>query len=97
MSGKPDDIPQDVWDKAMAVAAEMEVHAALSTTTAAKGQVIARAIMAEREACARQAEAEQLNGDIPAGTTVRDVKIMIAMVEETAKSIAAAIRQRGEG
>ncbi len=48
MSGKPDDIPQDVWGAA--IAATRYKHIMLD-------EAIARAIMAERERCANVAEA----------------------------------------
>jgi hypothetical protein len=45
---KRDDIEQSAWGAAMKVAVEMEIHASLNTTTVAKADVIARAIMAAK-------------------------------------------------
>lgn len=51
---KPDDIPQDVWDAANDMAAEWLMPGGEGHTMASND--IARAIMAEREACALVAE-----------------------------------------
>lgn len=41
-----DAIPDEILREAMLVAVDMEIHAALSTTTRAKAEVIAKALMA---------------------------------------------------
>lgn len=58
---KPDDIPQDVWTTAAKMAAEYDDWVAHGNTTAslslhaieAMADTIARAVMAERERCAK--------------------------------------------
>lgn len=54
MPGKPDDIPQDVWDAASAVYAQLTVDVGEWHDKVH----IARAILAERERCAKLAERE---------------------------------------
>lgn len=64
------DILEELDAAAMRVAIDMEVHAALSTTTRAKGDVIALALLAvhdtatakERERCARITEKIVIGG-----------------------------------
>ena len=55
-----DAIPDEIMREATLVAVDMEIHAALSTTTRAKAEVIARALMArDKRAEARVRELEQ--------------------------------------
>lgn len=56
---KPDDIPQDVWD-----AANRALEPVAGTYASAQG-TIARAIMAEREACVEFACATARNMPVP--------------------------------
>lgn len=54
-----DTIPDELMREATLVAVDMEIHAALSTTTRAKAEVIARALMARdkrAEALVRELE-----------------------------------------
>jgi len=86
------EIPADVMAAAKECAGNMQ--GSLDSRDVA---VIARAIMAatdaERERCARVAEAETLTGTIPDGMTIETILLQAAFVTETAESIAAAIRQ----
>lgn len=105
---KPDDIPQDVWDVAWDLVCDAEAekvpYYAMSDeiTVARKLDTlyIARALMAakaeEREACALVAEAETLTGTPPAWADPMQIAVVAGTVTATAKSIAAAIRERGE-
>ncbi len=52
MNGKPDDIPEDVWDAARGVWFTMPALHRWETVV----ELYARAIMAEREACAKIAD-----------------------------------------
>lgn len=92
---KPDDIPQDVWDVAVGWAT---AEAQMTAGRPVVAHAVARAIMAEREACAGIA------GDIAAndldkgrGDSMKDEAYRIAndIGKQTATVIAAAIRNRG--
>ena len=91
---KPDDIPQDVWEAAYAVLVKL-MRGALATVNGKTAmqdiETIARAIMAEREACAAIIDASMLcenaAGDevlLPRGTSGNEVGF----------AYAAAIRKR---
>lgn len=97
---KPDNIPQDVWEAAMPVAVEMEMQAACRTTTVAKADAIARAILAEREWCATVADSEALshrNRQTEAATAHdEESHLLHALLAQQSEKIAAAIRKGGE-
>lgn len=83
---KPDDIPQDVWDYAKAVE-----KASRGLPTAEKVEHHARAIMAEREACAALAD-RWGSGRIERH---RETGMSAKLVEGTISNLAGAIRNRG--
>lgn len=93
--GKPDWCPQDVWDAGMTVAVEMEVHSAVSSRTDVKADVIARAIIAAKEAACQEALAvvSEFIWDDHALEQATDIG---RACHHQAVEIAAAIRQRGE-
>lgn len=83
---KPDDIPQDVWDKARSVIeAELGYHPQV---------IVARAIMAEREACAKVASEFTAATILPFGTAEENECAGVGQIYAS-DEIAEAIRNRG--
>lgn len=107
--GKPEDIPQDVWDDAWGVEAWARPHYAPASTTEEDKlnvvKAIARAILAakaeEREACAATAEAEIVRVRERMSETSDEHRMLVSqawgMCGDTAAIIRDAIRKRGEG
>jgi hypothetical protein len=91
-----DEIPEDVMKAAEAVTDA--IYAAGQDTWLAAGttDIIARAILAERERCAKIAEAEELTGAPPEHFTELQIALAVATVRATASSIASAIRSSHE-
>ena len=63
-----DAIPDEIMREATLVAVDMEIHAALSTTTRAKAEVIARALMA------RKRDAQMTDALLTAEARVRELE-----------------------
>lgn len=104
---KPEDIPQDVWDEAMRVAVEMEIHAAVGSRTDTKAAVIAIAMVGVAARAILAAKVEERTRWAPAQVYFErycqdeadDVENCVCGLQqhEDAKAFAAAIRKRGEG
>jgi len=58
-----DATPDEIMREAMLVAVDMEIHAALSTTTRAKAEVIAKALMARDKRAAEIVRNTDHNAD----------------------------------
>ena len=90
-TGKPDDIPEDVWTQAMRTVLDPVSHI----------QGIATAILvataAEREACALIADGVKAYMDAEYEANPKDGPFAVRGGSLASKHIAAAIRKRGEG
>ena len=77
-----DAIPDEIMREATLVAVDMEIHAALSTTTRAKAEVIAKALMA------RKRDAQMTDALLTAEARVRELeqkleRARVALAETT--------------
>lgn len=98
---KPDDIPHDVFEAAMLrVRNELSGHSAAHKTAFGMANIVARAILAERERCASVADREALarrNRQAEAATAHdEESHLLHALLAQQSDKIAAAIRKGGD-